>query len=342
MTPRGEVLAVLAGEGVDRCPAFSGLISVTQPGLEGEGIRLSDAHTDAATMATAAATTHRISGFASAVVPLDMTIEAEVLGAVVDFGDEPAEVRFPRVDQPLAASAIEFAPGVPDSLTGCGRVPIVCEAIGILRQQFGDELAVGAWVPGPFTVATLVVDVGRLIMETHTAPDAVGDLLDRLTDMISTIAHGYLDAGADFLTVHEMGGSPGFIGPAAFESLVLPRLQLLLDSLPAPGVLSVCGHTDPAMELLAAAGADALSVDQLNDVRRSRAVVGPDVVLLGNIDPIAILSNGDEETVREAVGTAIGSGVSAVWPGCDLAPQTPRENLIAMVDAANRSKETRS
>lgn len=105
----------------------------------------------------------------------------------------------------------------------------------------------------------------------------------------------YSAAGADILTVHEMGGSPGFIGTPAFEKLVQPRLKRLIASLPAPRILSVCGDTNRAMPLLADSGAEALSLDQVNDLAHSREVLGPEVLLVGNIDPIGVLTNGDEQ-----------------------------------------------
>ena len=39
-----------------------------------------------------------------------------------------------------------------------------------------------------------------------------------------------------------MGGSPGFIGPAKYEQFVLPAEKLLIEKLPKPRVLSVCGN----------------------------------------------------------------------------------------------------
>ena len=70
--------------------------------------------------------------------------------------------------------------------------------------------------------------------------------------------------------MHEMGGSPGFIGPAKFEQFVLPVVKKLNENISAPRVLSVCGNTNTSMHLLAQAGADAISVDQTNDLAASR------------------------------------------------------------------------
>ena len=49
------------------------------------------------------------------------------------------------------------------------------------------------------------------------------------------------------------------------------------------------------MPLLADSGAEALSLDQVNDLAHSREVLGPEVLLVGNIDPIGVLTNGDEQ-----------------------------------------------
>jgi [methyl-Co(III) methanol-specific corrinoid protein]:coenzyme M methyltransferase len=127
-----------------------------------------------------------------------------------------------------------------------------------------------------------------------------------------------------------MGGSPGFIGPAKYEQFVYPAQKLLIAELPAPRVLSVCGNTNKSMELLAQTSADAISVDQTNDLVASRKVL-TDTLLFGNIDPVATLWQGDKASITEAVRGAKEAGVDAIWPGCDLVPQTSIENVKAFL-----------
>ncbi|MEO8355618.1 MAG: uroporphyrinogen decarboxylase family protein, partial [Chloroflexota bacterium] len=95
---------------------------------------------------------------------------------------------------------------------------------------------------------------------------------------------------------------------------------------------SVCGHTNKSMQLLAQTGADAISVDQTNDLAASRQVL-TDTLLFGNIDPVATLWQGDKAHITEAVRKAKEAGVDAVWPGCDLVPQTSIENLQVLIAA---------
>jgi len=358
MTSRNNILALFNNQKPDAPPLFSGLISVTEQGLASEGLQFHETHHDAVKMARAAASTYRISGFGSAALPLDMYVEAEVLGAKVDFREEVEWAEHPRTTEFLYDSVEKFATetqrngdlnnslslhpprlgqaGRGDSVVQKGRIPVVCEAIKLLKEDVGKDIAIGAWVPGPWTLLSLLVET----MELYTSmrrPESIHTALEITTEVVTHVGKAYHQAGADFLTVHEMGGSPGALGPKRFESVVLPHLQALMSALPRPVVLSACGRTNGAMKLLAAAGADALSVDQTNDLAASRQEL-PDVLLFGNLDPVSLISQGTPDEITEAVTGAVRSGIDAVWPGCDLYLRTPTENLRALVEASKNSR----
>ncbi len=108
-----------------------------------------------------------------------------------------------------------------------GRIPLVVEAIKFLKEDVGEEIVIGAWVPGPFTLLSLLVETGALYMSLRKSAEAVHAALEILTQVLVSVGNAYHEAGADFLTIHEMGGSPGALGPKIFESTVLPHLQVL-------------------------------------------------------------------------------------------------------------------
>jgi len=358
MTSRNDILSLFNNQKSDAPPLFSGLISVTEQGLKREGLGFHETHHDAAKMAQAAASSYRVSGFGSATVPLDLCVEAETLGATVDFRKESERAEFPRVavfsydsveafttehtdiTESLKKSSVHSArPGTAGqdgvvSVVKQGRIPIVLEAIKLLKENVGNEIAIGAWVPGPFTLLSLLVETGALYMSMRRSPGVLHSALEFLTQVLSAVGKTYHEVGADFLTIHEMGGSPGALGPRLFESMVLPHLQTLTSALPRPVVLSACGRTNGTMRLLAASDADALSVDQTNDLARSRQEV-PDILLFGNLDPVGLISQGTPAQITEAFAGAVRSGADAVWPGCDLNLQTPLENLRTLVSASN-------
>src|SRR6266545_1578183 len=100
MTHRQEILDLLAGKKITNQPTFSGLIHVTVEGLQSEGLAFHEVHTDAGKMARASASTFKLSGLPSAVAPLDMYVEAEALGAKIDFR-ESGEFIFPQIAKSL-------------------------------------------------------------------------------------------------------------------------------------------------------------------------------------------------------------------------------------------------
>lgn len=330
---RANVLDLLHGKRAPATLCFSGLSTLIAPALAERDLTFHELHHDARKMVLAAASAHELYGWSSATLPTNLVIEAEALGAGIDFRADMPEPMWPLVAQPLYAEPqhVEIPPG---DFTKRGHIPTVCAALTELQARVGAHVAVGAFLPGPFTLALYVVEYQALLTGVKHSPGAVAHALDAFTGVLISTANAYHDAGADFLTIHEMGGSPGVLGPSAFEELILPRLQELFQNIPRPSILSVCGNTNQAMPLLARAGANALNVDQTNDLRRSREILGPDVVLLGNLDPVRVMAQGTPESIREAVQNARQAGVDAIMPGCDLYLQTPPENLSAVLDAA--------
>jgi [methyl-Co(III) methanol-specific corrinoid protein]:coenzyme M methyltransferase len=333
VTSRKTILDLLSGKKIDTQPAFSGLIHVTAEGLQRAGLSFQEVHKEARKMARASASTFRLTGLPSAVAPLDMCVEAEALGAAIDFR-ETAEFLFPRVAKPLFSSAKFITSEIGDNfeIINRGRIKLVCEALGVLKEEVGDEAVLGGMIPGPFTLLLFLVEPGGLFADMKREPGAVQEALAQLSSLLSRVALAYRNAGADFITVHDMGGSPGFIGPAKYEQFAFPAEKLLLTQLPSPHVLSVCGNTNPSMSLIAQTGADAISVDQLTDLGQARKSLRG-TLLFGNIDPVAALWQGNAAEITEAVRAAKAAGVDAVWPGCDLVPQTPLENIRTMSTA---------
>lgn len=322
---RADILSRLQGQRGETPLAFSGLIHVTVEGLQREGLTFPQVHTSARRMARAAASTFRQTGFPSAVVPLDFCVPAEALGAEIDFR-ENGFLEFPRPKKPLFSTTKEIPTAVARSKVNAGRIPLVSEAITQLKQEIGSQAVIGAVLPGPFTLLSLLVENGALFLEMKREAQAVHQALDALSMFLSHLGQTYSQAGADFLTIHEMAGSPSFLGPSRFETLVWPALQAMLREAPRPRVLAVCGKVEGIAVLLGQAQAEALSVDQSNDLNQLRAAL-PDSLLFGNLDPVDILSRGSPEQVRRATRAALAKGADAIWPGCDLYPATPLENL---------------
>ncbi|RIK31865.1 MAG: hypothetical protein DCC56_06715 [Anaerolineae bacterium] len=344
MNSRTDILSLLNGNKLSAPPAFSGLIHVTEKGLASEGLTLREVHHDAGKIARAAASTFKSTGIPSATLPLDLCLPAELLGAELDFASEG----FPQVKKAVFDSVKDLATESTENLRigriagerleterlETGRLGIGLEAIRLVKQDIGAEVVISGMIPGPYTLLLYLCNPKNLFIEMKREPQAVLDALFHLSSFLARIGNACREAGADFITIHDMGGSPGFIGPAKYEQFVLPSEKDLIERLPSPRVLSVCGNVSKSLGLLNQTGAEAISLDQTVNLAEARAAL-TDAMLFGNLDPVALLSKGEEAEVGEAVQRSKEAGVDAVWPGCDLVPSTPLGNIRAMVEGAS-------
>ena len=325
---RTEILSLFGGEKPSTPPVFSGLIHITAEGLAGEGLVFHEIHRDARRMAKASASTFKLTGIPSATLPLDLCVPAEMLGAELNF-NEDRDFHFPQVRKALVESSNTIRELKTGELEN-GRLPIILEALGLLKDEIGKEVVISGMIPGPYTLLLYICNPKNLFIEMKREPQIVVDALFHLSAFLSQIGNAYKNAGADIITIHEMGGSPGFIGPAKFEQFVLPALKSLIRELPGPSVLSVCGNTNKSIPALAQSGADAISVDQLNDLAAARESL-QGIMLFGNLDPVETLWRGNEVEIHAAIRKATQAGVDAIWPGCDLVPQTSVKNLQSLI-----------
>jgi [methyl-Co(III) methanol-specific corrinoid protein]:coenzyme M methyltransferase len=324
---REKILELLSGKKIDSQPAFSGLIHITAEGLEHEGLILHEVHKDAQKMAKAAASTFKLTGIPSATLPLDLCAPAEALGAKLNFYDG-GEFQFPQVKKVRFESTKELTTENTKNSRE-GRLEIISEAIGLVKDDIGKDVVISGVIPGPYTLLLYLCNPRNLFIEMKKEPQAVIDALFLLTSFLAEIGIAYKNAGADFITIHDMGGSSGFIGPAKYEQFVLPAEKLLIEKLPKPRVLSICGNVTSSLHLLAQTGAEAISVDQTTDIAAARLAL-KDMPLFGNLDPVATLYQGNESQVHESVIRAKEAGVDAVWPGCDLVLSTSIRNISRM------------
>ncbi len=336
LTPRERVLRLFRKEKTDYIPVFSGMGNVTVHGLEKYGWKFSEIHVDARKMASMAASTFQLFGFESAVVPFDMGVEAEVLGCEVNYYPGRDGVIYPTISKKLAKKVEELEFQVPQDLAKAGRVPLVTEAIRLLKEEVGNQIAIGAWTLGPQLILGQICDVGELAKAMFKKPDMVDKLLDKTAEMVIKLSRIYRQAGADYFTIREMGSGTDILSPRLFESLIRPHLEQVFTAIDSPKILHICGNTDMIVDEMARSGADAISVEERNHIAETRKKVGRDVLVFGNIAGYTVLAAGKPEDVDTAVKEAIANGVDAVWPGCDIWPTAPKENMEALIAATRK------
>ena len=336
LNSRERVLRLFKKEKIDCVPVFSGMGNVTIHGLEKYGWKFPEIHLDARKMASMAASTFQVFGFECAVVPFDLGVEAEALGAGVNFYSTHTDILYPTISTKVSEKVKDLNIQIPSDLARAGRIPLVVQAIRYLKDEVGDQVAIGTHVLGPYTLAGQLVDLADLPKMAFKKTDMVHKILDTLAGVLIDICRIYREAGADYITIREMGAGADILSPRMFKVLIRPHLEQIFSAIESPNVLHICGDTDSIVDQMDLCGADAISVEQKNHVAESRKKVRPDTLIFGNIDGFGVMVSGRPDEVDKAVKEAIANGVNAIWPGCDIWPTVPRENMEALMAAARK------
>jgi len=216
------------------------------------------------------------------------------------------------------------------------------EATRIVAKSIGDEYVVTTTTWGPFILAGQLCGVQELMKATYKNKDFVKALCEFAVKMILRHYEPLISDGTiQFISIADSLSSASLISRKHFEELGLPPLNELFSELKKKGVkilLHMCGEMTDRLDLVSTSGCDIISLDAMVDLKKAKEIFKGKCVLAGNVSPIDILMNGDEEMVRNAVikcieDAAEGGGYMAM-PACDLPHTVPIENVKTFLETA--------
>ncbi|AEH61633.1 methyltransferase MtaA/CmuA family [Methanosalsum zhilinae DSM 4017] len=332
MNQKDRVLNALNLKSVDRVPVGSFTTTPVLELMEACGAFRPEADHDPEKMALLALSAHENCGFETARFPFDMTVLAEAVGCTIDPGTTsrtPAVIEGLKFDDP---DDLNF---IPDDLCKEGRIPQVLEAAYIVRKSLGDDGLTVAGHEGPVDLAANIVGMKEFLLLTLKNRPFVERLLDICADACIEYGNACIAAGADAVCVADAISSPGILPPNDFEELALPRYIRISSSLKGPGVLHVCGRVDLITDSITECGFDGISVEEsVQDLRNLITTAHEkDVAVIGNVSASSTLYSGSEEDVNAETLEALDCDIDIIAPGCGIAPETPINNLKAMVKA---------
>jgi MtaA/CmuA family methyltransferase len=332
MTGRERVLARLAHKPVDCLP----LMPITMMFAAGRiGVKYGEYARDHRVLVEAQLRTAEEFGFDYVSTISDPAREPADLGAAVEFYEDqpPALVE----DRALLADKTVLAGlKAPDPLGG-GRMHDRVNGVALLKERAGRDLIVEGWVEGPCAEAADLRGINTLMLDFYDDPAFVTDLFEFVVDMELRFAKVQIEAGADLIGVGDAAAS--LVGPKFYERFVWPYEKKLVDGIHALGALvrlHICGNTKRLLKGMGATGADIVDLDYLSPLEMGRREMGPDQVLLGNVEPVGVLRNGSPEAVHHAVAEChCQAGLNYIaGAGCEVCRDTPEQNLRALCEYA--------
>lgn len=348
MNLKDNVLKVLAGEESEVTP----VISVTQiaivEAMDKTGSFWPEAHKNAEKMATLGSSLYELAGLENARIPFCLTVEAEALGCRVDLGSED---KTPQIVESPFKSAGDIE--APSDFTDKGRIPVVLEALNILKEKYDDTLPIVVGITGPLTLAGHLLGVENLVRNMKLRPAEIETAVENTLDVCMDYVDAISDVGPDIICVAEPTASPELIDPLQFKSLVKPALEDLANMIKTKKVLHICGSTQPIINDMANTGFDGISVEEKVDIRKAKLDMGKGgrimrvggktmnmggnihTKIIGNISTTQTLFRSSPEQVKTEVKDVLEAGVDILAPSCGLAPRSPIANIKAMVEARN-------
>ncbi len=218
-----------------------------------------------------------------------------------------------------------------------GRMLDRVRAAGLFREKVGQSKLIEGWIEGPCAEAADLRGINTLMIDFFDDPEFVRDLFEFTLQLGIRFARAQVEAGVDLIGVGDAAAS--LIGPQFYDEFVWPYERRLVDELHAMGVrvrLHICGNITSILEKVGQLGCDIVDLDFMVGVDQARQAMGPNQVLLGNLDPVRMIKNSTPETISRALAQCHEQAGARyiVGAGCEIPRGTPLDNLRALTDYA--------
>jgi uroporphyrinogen decarboxylase len=271
-------------------------------------------------------------GVDAAIIFADLLLPLEVMGM---------PFRFAAGEGPVIERPLRTAKDV-DALQShrAAELGYVSESVRLVVKHFGTKLPVIGFCGAPFTLASYMIEGGGSRNYIHTKkmmyndPAAWEQLMHKLVDVLAAYAADQVAAGADALQVFDSW--VGCLGVEDYRRYVLPFSTELVRRLQATNAPVIYFGTDTASLLPAMkeTKAEVIGVDwriPLDQAWRSLQFQG---AVQGNLDPVLLFADQKKLLARadEILRQAAGRPGHIFNLGHGILPETPVENVIALVD----------
>jgi uroporphyrinogen decarboxylase len=271
-------------------------------------------------------------GFDAAILFADILVIPHALGQKVWF----AEGEGPRLD-PITSDAVhKLNPGrIRTTLS-----PIF-ETIDRVKSALPKTTALIGFAGAPWTVATYMIagrgsdDSTPARLFAYREPRAFAGILDTLVEATANYLIAQIDAGAEVLQIFESWAGTIPVGKLDEYSLlpihrIVMRVREHAPSIPIIVFPRAAGANYP--RYARETGANAISLDAHTSLSFATETFPTDMVLQGNIDPLALIAGGDALKTAVAEAKKQTRGRAHIFNlGHGIRPETPIEHVTELL-----------
>jgi len=271
-------------------------------------------------------------GVDAAILFSDILLILEPMGFQLEFTPDDG----PKINNPLRHhDDVERV----QELSGIEPLHFVMDAVRYTREGLDHSKPLIGFAGAPFTLASYAVEGGgsrnfhQVKAFMHLYPEQWHNLMRRLAVSTARYLIGQIDAGVQIVQIFDSW--VGCISDEDYRKYVLPYSKMVIDLiLPGTPIIHFAPGNPMLLPGVCEAGGHVIGIDWRIALDKAWEMIGPDRAIQGNLDPAILLT--DKEAIRRHAQHII--RLADRRPGFifnlghGILPQTPVENVIALVD----------
>lgn len=213
-------------------------------------------------------------------------------------------------------------------------------SIKMFREMTAHQVPLIGFTGAPFTLASYIIEGGssRNFLKTkqlmYQHPHIFSALMDRLSELVILYSQYQIDQGVVALQLFDSWA--GCLSPDDYRVHVLPvtrRIVAKLRQNDAPIIYFLKGSAG-YLHMVPEIRPDVMSIDTFQSLRRARDILGPEIALQGNLDPMALFLPPEklEEKVVDMLEEIAPERGYIFNLGHGIVPQTDEKQVAFLVD----------
>lgn len=271
-------------------------------------------------------------GVDAAIIFADILLILEPMGVDLEFTHGEGPVIHNPVRQAADVDRLR-------QLEDVSALEFVNEAIRQTRRALKPDVPLIGFSGAPFTLASYLTEGGGSKNYVHTKRLMYNDsgawhaMMQLIASSLVKYLNAQIDAGAQAVQLFDSW--VGCLSTDDYREFVLPHTQAVIKNIkPDVPVIHFGTGTAALLELMREAGGDVIGIDWRVRLDAAWQRVGHDVAVMGNLDPVALFAD-REVLIKQAkriLDQAGGRPGHIFNLGHGILPETPVENVIALVD----------
>lgn len=272
-------------------------------------------------------------GVDAAIIFADILLIVEPLGLSLEFT---------KGEGPVIHNPVRVAADVDRlrEIESIERLDYVFDAIRLVRRAL--PLPLIGFAGAPFTLAAYITEGGASRNYVHTKrlmyedAGAWRSMMRRISRALALYLNAQIAAGAHAVQLFDSW--VGALSLDDYREYVLPHTREVIENITRDvPVIHFGTGTSHLLEAMREAGGDCVGLDWRVSLDEAWSRLGADVSVMGNLDPVALFAHTDfiRAQTRRILDRAANRNGHIFNLGHGILPETPVDNVIALVDAVH-------